>query len=83
MPLPSSAIVKLSDHAGAYLICVTCSQCRHQREMEPRTLANILGWNVTLKQVCGRLRCSKCQGRKVKVEIAFHSKPRGWKSNPS
>jgi hypothetical protein len=51
--------------------------------MEPRALANILGWNVTLKQACTRLRCSKCQGRDFQVEVAFNRKPRGWKSNPS
>jgi hypothetical protein len=51
--------------------------------MEPRVLANILGWNVTLEQACRHLRCSKCQGREVRVQIAFHRKPRGWKSNPS
>lgn len=83
MPLPSSAIDKLSDHSGAYVICVTCSQCRHEREMLPKSLANILGWNVTLKQACARLRCSKCQARKVRVEVVFNRKPRGWKSNPS
>jgi hypothetical protein len=83
MPLPANSIVKLSDHSGAYVICLTCCQCQHQREMEPRSLANILGWNATLKQACRRLRCSKCQGRKVEVQIAFHRKPRGWKSNPS
>ena len=82
-PLPASAIDKLSDHSGSYVICVTCAQCQHQREMDPRSLANILGWNTTLKQACTRLRCSKCQARTIKVEIAFHRKPRGWKSNPS
>jgi hypothetical protein len=51
--------------------------------MDPRSLANILGWNTTLKQACTRLRCSKCQARNIQVEIAFHRKPRGWKSNPS
>jgi hypothetical protein len=83
MPLPSSSINKLSDHSGAYVICVTCARCRHEREMEPRVLANILGWHATLKQACLRLRCSKCDSREVDVEIAFHRKPRGWKSNPS
>jgi len=83
MPLPASAIDKLSDHSGAYVICVACRQCRHEREIEPRVLANILGWNVTLKQACTRLRCSKCQSRKFQVEIAFNRKPRGWKANPS
>jgi hypothetical protein len=82
-PLPATAIDKLSDHAGSYVICVTCAKCRHEREMEPRVLANILGWNTTLKQACLRLRCSKCQARAVRVEIAFNRKPRGWKSNPS
>jgi len=83
MPLPASSIDKLSDHSGAYVICVTCRKCRHQREMEPRALANILGWNTTLKQACTRLRCSKCEGRNFQVEVAFNRKPRGWKSNPS
>ena len=83
MPLPASAIDRLSDHAGSYVICVTCLQCRHEREMSPKTVANILGWNVTLKQACTRLRCSKCQSRQFRVEVAFNRKPRGWKSNPS
>ena len=55
----------------------------YEREMVPRSLANILGWNVTLKHACSRLRCSKCQARSFKVEIAFDRKPRGWKANPS
>src|SRR4029078_8782443 len=63
--------------------CVACRQCRHEREIEPRVLANILGWNVTLKQACTRLRCSKCQSRKFQVEIAFNPRPRAWKGNPS
>jgi len=83
MPLPSSAIDKLSDHSGGYVICVMCSQCRHERDIDPRTLANILGWNATLRQACTRLRCSKCQSRKFRVEIAFNRKPRGWRANPS
>jgi len=83
MPLPASAIDKLSDHGGSYVICVTCRKCRHEREMNPRSLANILGWNVTLKQASTRFRCSKCQSRTVKVEIAFDRRPRGWKTNPS
>lgn len=83
MPLPASSIDKLSDHAGTYVICVACEKCGHAREMDPRSLANVLGWNVTLKQACTRLRCSKCESRAVAVEIAFNRKPRGWKSNPS
>ena len=83
MPLPANTIDKLSDHSGSYVICVTCRQCRHEREIDPRTLANILGWNVTLKQACTRLRCSKCQARSFEVEIAFNRKPRGWRANPS
>src|SRR5262245_40978585 len=83
MPLPAHTIDKLSDRSGAYVICVTCRQCRHQREILPKSLANILGWNVTLKQACTRLRCSKCQARSFDVGIAFDRKPRGWTSNPS
>lgn len=64
------------------MIQVTCTKCQHDREIEPRALANILGWNTTLKQASMRLRCSKCQGRQVKVQVAFHQKPRGWTSNP-
>jgi hypothetical protein len=83
MPLPARTIDKLSDHAGAFVICVTCARCRHERELDPRLLAKKVGWNSTLQKVCTRLRCSQCQSRAVKVEVAFHQKPRGWKSNPS
>ena len=82
-PLPASTIDKLSDHSGSYVICVTCAKCRHEREMEPRALANILGWNTTLRRAALRLRCSRCQGRQVSIEIAFDRKPRKWTSNPS
>ena len=37
MPLPASAIDKLSDHSGAYVICVICLECRHEREIDPRS----------------------------------------------
>jgi len=83
MPLPASSIDKLGDHSGSYVICVTCRQCRHEREILPKSLANILGWNVTLKQASTRLRCSKCQARRFDIQIAFDRKPRSWKSNPS
>ena len=83
VPAHDGTRVKLSDHAGTYVICVSCRQCKHDREIDPRTLANILGWNVTLKQACTRLRCSRCQARNFLVEVAFNRKPRGWKSNPS
>jgi hypothetical protein len=83
MPLLASAIDKLSDHSGSYVICVTCTRCQHAREIDPRSIANILGWNVTLKQACTRLRCSKCRARSFDVKIAFDRKPRGWKANPS
>jgi hypothetical protein len=83
MPLPASAIDRLSDHSGAYVICVKCGKCRHEREIDPRTLANILGWSATLRQACTRLRCSRCQSREFQVEVAFNRKPRGWKANPS
>jgi hypothetical protein len=65
------------------VICVKCRKCSHEREVDPRMLANILGWNTTLKQACTRLRCSKCDARSCAVEIAFNRKPRGWRSNPS
>jgi hypothetical protein len=83
MPLPASTIDKLSDHAGAYVICVTCARCRHERELEPRLLAKLLGWKATLQRACARLRCSRCQSREVNVQVAFDERPRGWKSNPS
>jgi hypothetical protein len=83
MPLPAGTIDKLSDHSGSYVICVKCRRCLHGREMEPRELANILGWNATLQHACRRLRCSKCGARSVGIEVAFDRKPRGWRSNPS
>jgi len=83
MPLPARAIDKLSDHSGSYLICVTCLRCKHEREILPRSLAHIVGWNATLEQACRRLRCSRCQAREYRVEVAFDRKPRGWRANPS
>lgn len=83
MPLPASAISRLSDHAGAYVICVTCLKCRHEREMVPRSLAHRVGWDASLEAAARRFRCSRCQGRQVRVEVSFPSRPRGWRANPS
>ena len=83
MPLPASAIDKLSDHSGSYVICVTCRQCQHEREMDPRSLANILGWNVTLEAGLHPPALFEVPVARFKVEIAFDRKPRGWKANPS
>jgi hypothetical protein len=52
------------------VIC-DCGSCR---EIEPEALARLVGWNVTLKQLAQRMRCSRC-GKKA-AEVMAAARPR-------
>ena len=81
--LPSTAIQRLSDHFGNYLIEVRCRKCEHTRQLRPEALARIVGWDAKFAHVASRLRCSHCQSRVVEVRIGFSRRPRRWSKNPS
>ena len=81
--LPSTAIARLSDHFGNYLIEVRCRSCQHARHLRPEALARLVGWDAEFARVTSRLRCSRCQSRNVEVRIGFSRRPRRWSKNPS
>ena len=81
--LPPSAIKRLNDFLGDYLLFVRCRACRHAREVAPAQLASRVGWNAELAAVIPRLKCSRCGKKAIDVAIAFRRKPRGWSKNPS
>ena len=61
-------IDRLSDEFGQYVIYLACA-CGHERRCEPRTLANIAGWDARLVDVAKRMRCSKCQRRGCRARV--------------
>ena len=83
MALPPDTISRLDDHFGQYLICVQCPACGNRAEVSPATLAPRYGWRRAFREIVPNFRCSYCRHKPCRVEIAFESKPRGWKSNPS
>jgi hypothetical protein len=83
MPLPWTAIDRLSDHFGQYTVCVTCLRCQHAGEHLPASLAKRYGWNTPMSWIVARLKCPQCKKKRCKVEIAFDEKPRGWVKNPA
>ena len=48
-----------------------CGDCR---EIEPESLARLVGWKVTLIQLAMRMRCSNC-GKKA-AEVMAVARPR-------
>ncbi len=81
--LPPSAIKRLNDFFGDYVIFVRCRTCRHVGEVAPAELASRVGWDTELAAVTPRLKCSRCGRKAFDVAIAFRRKPRGWSKNPS
>jgi|KBSSwiStaDraftv2_1062776.scaffolds.fasta_scaffold13110_5 hypothetical protein len=71
------AIKKLSDEFGDYLLTIGCRKCRHVRITEPRTLAQIVGWDTPLTTLEKRLRCSSCGGKDCELTANPRPRPRG------
>ena len=82
--LPWTAIERLRDHFGDYVVLVSCRSCRHESELTPAFLARCCrdGWDEPFAKLIGRFRC-RCGNRQVEVQIAFNRRPRGWVKNPS
>ena len=53
-------VVKLSDHGGQYVLMLKCEHCGHRREAHPEVFARLAGWEILLKTIVDRLRCSQC-----------------------
>lgn len=54
---------RLDDEFAAYLLRITCRNCRHVRVTSPHPIARLLGWHTTLADAARRLRCSRCQAK--------------------
>ena len=61
-------IKKLDDCFGQFLVRVVCD-CGACREIEPEALARLVGWQMTLKELALRMRCSRC-GKKAAEAVA-------------
>lgn len=66
-------IKKPDDCFGQSLVRVICD-CGECREFEPEALARLVGWQVTLKDLAPRMRCSK-YGKKA-AEVVAIARPR-------
>ncbi len=66
-------IKRLDDCFGDFLVRVVCEYgaCR---EIQPQTLARLVGWKITLKELALRMRCSR-YGKKA-AELVAVAKPR-------
>jgi hypothetical protein len=65
----------MDDCFGQFLMrAVTCGPCR---EIEPEALARLVGWNVTLKELTQRMRCSSCGRKAAEVMAVARPRPRG------
>jgi hypothetical protein len=82
MMLPGFAVRKLNDHFGFYTINVRCLKCGHTRDIDPKALANIFGWDAELVSITPHFRCSKCSTKNVDVQIGFEKRPRRWNKHP-
>jgi len=74
-------IKKLDDCFGQFLVRVVCD-CGACREIEPEALARLVGWQMTLKQLAQRMRCSKCGKKAAEVVAVARPTLRGVPKNP-
>jgi hypothetical protein len=77
MPQKPPEPIRLGDELGDYVLTIACRQCRHARAAEPRTLANIVGWEVALADLAKRLRCTKCGAKDCELTANRRPRPRG------
>jgi hypothetical protein len=68
--LPLNSVRLLCDFDGDYLLSVQCLACRHERPLQARRLAGIVGRAAPVAEVVRRLRCSRCGARSVDVQVA-------------
>jgi hypothetical protein len=70
-------VTRLGDEFGDYVLTISCRQCRHVRAAEPKTLAKLVGWEITLAALSERLRCSRCHVKDVELTPNPRARPRG------
>jgi ribosomal protein S27E len=82
MSIPLTSNACLAHYRGGFAV-VTCTACRHERDIRVETLARRLGWDANLARALRRFRCSQCGARTVELAFAYEYKPRGRMKNPS
>jgi len=68
-------VTKLGDEFADYVLTIACRRCRHVRITEPKALAKVVGWEITLDALALRLRCTQC-GTLGDCELTPHARPR-------
>jgi DNA-directed RNA polymerase subunit RPC12/RpoP len=71
-------VTKLGDEFGDYLLTISCRRCRHTLISEPGTLAQRVGWEITLGELATRLRCTECGSKECELTAQARARPRGW-----
>jgi hypothetical protein len=74
-------IRKLGDCFGDFLVRVICI-CESCREIQPQTLAGLVGRKVKLQELAPRMRCSKCGKKAAEVVAVPRPRPGGIPTNP-
>jgi hypothetical protein len=67
-------VTKLGDEFGDYMLTIACRKCGHTRATEPKVLARLVGWEITLAELATRLRCTDCGAKDC--ELTAHKRPR-------
>ncbi len=66
-------VKKLDDGFAQYLLCIKCT-CGNVRVIEPKAMAAITGWKITLEKIGELARCSKCE-KKGGMDVYAESAP--------
>jgi predicted RNA-binding Zn-ribbon protein involved in translation (DUF1610 family) len=80
--IPLTSNTNLSHHRDGYVI-VKCSACGHSRDIRSEVLARRFGWDIKVRLLAPKFRCSQCGSRRVEISFGYDSKPRGKSKNPS
>jgi hypothetical protein len=69
------SLKRLDDCFDQFLVRVICD-CGAVREIEPKALARLVDWKVTLKELAPRMRRSRCGKKAAEVVAVARPRPR-------
>jgi hypothetical protein len=69
VPFPLSKVRHFSDFGGLFALSVQCQACKHERLIAAEALARLAGRDALVANAVRRLRCSKCDKRRVDVQV--------------
>jgi len=73
-------INRLDEELGDFLVRVVCD-CGACREIQPEALVRLVAWNMTLRELALRMRCSRCGRKAAEVVAVARPRPRGVPKN--